>query len=276
MGVPLHVRAIAVAIAKTGTFRFSTLAKMNDPREFKNLVLPVMSAGRPLTRKQLQATEKFVNRRRLAMRVGAFTSDDAAGRGSSVVRTDSRGYARPMMWTHYAGKHIGVCLVLERDALERALRNKYGADVLVGDVTYSSLPAPPAWTPTLEATEVHTHGEAIAAERFFVANKRDLLFFKNQDWSVEREWRVAIDNQPSGVVDLSLISGIVAGLVVGMRASKGRLTAAQAVATAFGISDHVARAYQHQVNVINVIPVDTSGATWRDYTVTELRSLGYL
>lgn len=266
----------AVAIAKSGTFRFSPLAKMNDPREFKKLVVPVMSTDRQLTRNQLHRTQQLANRRRLATRVGAFTRDDAAGGNSTLVRTDARGYARPMMWTHYARVHRGVCFVLDRARLEVELRNKFGADLLLGDVSYTSLTSKPAWTPILEASEVHDHGEAVAAERFFEANKRELLFIKNQDWSVEREWRVAIDHQPPGIVDVSLGTGVVAGLVVGLGLTKGRLPAVQTVATAFGIADHVARAYLHQVNVIDVLPLDTSGTSWRDYTPNELHSLGYL
>lgn len=39
----------ALAIAGSETFRFNSLANMNDPREFKDLVLPVMSSGQQLT-----------------------------------------------------------------------------------------------------------------------------------------------------------------------------------------------------------------------------------
>jgi len=232
----------ASAIASSGAFRFNPLARMNDPREFKHLVLPVMSTGRPLTRQQVLDTQQLVNDRRLAMRVGAFTRDDAAGNDSSLVRTDSRGYARPMMWTHYADMHRGACLVLDRPALESVLQSKFGPDLLVGDVSYSSLTAAPAWTPMLEASEVHAHGEAVAAQRLFDANRRELLFIKNQDWSVEREWRVAIDNQPSGVIDVPIASGVVAGLAVGMNATATDLAIAQTVGTTFGIADHVVRA----------------------------------
>lgn len=260
----------AVAIATSGTFRFNPLSEMNDPREFKRLTLPVMSNGRPLTRRQLATTEQLVNRRRLAVRVGAFTRDDAAGRGSSLVRTDARGYARPMMWTHYARNHRGVCFVFDRAAFERALHAKFGADLLTGDISYLTLSAPPAWTPVLDASGVRSHGEAKAADRFFNVYRRDLLFTKNQDWSVEREWRVAIDNQPTGPIDVRLSPGIVAGLVLGLSLPRASLTAVQTVASAFGISDHVARAYQHQVNVIDVVPHNTSGTRWRDYTRTEL------
>ena len=249
---------------------------MNDPREFKKVVVPVMSAGRPLTRRQLVSTEHIVNERRLAVRLGAFTRDDAAGSGSSMVRTDSRGYARPMMWTHYARNHRGVCFVFDRAGLEIALRAKFGSDLLTGDVDYLTLPTPGAWTPLLEASDVHAYGEAAAADKFFTSYKRELLFTKNQDWSVEREWRVAIDNQPIGVVDVKLAPGTVVGLVLGLSLRRADLTAVRTVATTFGIADDVARAYQHQVNVIDVVPLDTSGTTWRDYTRSELQSLGYL
>lgn len=266
----------AVAIAASGTFRFNPMSKMNDPREFKKLVVPIMSTARTLTRREVVTIERMVNKRRLAVRLGAFTRDDAAGKGSSMVRTDSRGYARPMMWTHYARNHRGVCFVLERAALESALIAKFGADLLTGDIDYSTLPAPGAWTPLLEASDVHAHGEAVAADRFFNAYKRELLFTKNQDWSVEREWRVAIDNQATGVVDVQLSPGSVAGLVLGLSLRRADLAAVRTVATTFGIADDVVRAYQHQVNVIDVVPVDTSGATWRDYSRSELQSLGYL
>ena len=170
----------------------------------------------------------------------------------------------------------GVCFVFERAAFESVLRGKFGPDLLTGDVKYLTLTAPRTWTPVLEASQVRTHGEATAAGRFFNRYRRELLFTKNQDWSAEREWRAAIDNQPAGVVDVRLSHGIVAGLVLGLSLPSASLAAVQTVATAFGIADHVARAYQHQVNVIDIVPLDTSGTTWRDYSRTELHSLGYL
>lgn len=210
------------------------------------------------------------------MRVGAFTRDDAAGDDFSLARTDSRGYARPMMWTHYADKHSGICFVLDRHQLENVLRGKFGSDVLVGDVTYGDLAAPDAWTPMLDASEVHARGETVAAELYFETNRRDLLFVKNHDWSVEREWRIAIDNQASGIVDVAIGGDVVVGLVVGLDVSDSDIADVQDVAGAFGIADHVARAYLHQVNVIDVLPVNTSITPWRYYTAPELTRLGYL
>lgn len=117
----------AVAIATSRSFRFNPLSKMNDPREFKELRLPVR--GR-LTLKQIADTERLVNRRRHRVRMGAFTMDDDAGNDSSVTRTDARGYARPMMWAHYGNQYRGVCFVFDRKHLDEAVKAKFGVDAL--------------------------------------------------------------------------------------------------------------------------------------------------
>jgi hypothetical protein len=248
---------------------------MNDPREFKNLSLPTMTTnGKTLTRKQLKATERCVNLLRGKVRLGAFTRDDDAQGKGGLRLTDARGYARPMMWAHYAKNHRGVCLVFDRTPLETALRARFGPDVMTGAITYDTL-NPNSWTPILDTERVHALGEQAAAEEFFTQYKSPLMFTKNRDWSVEREWRFAIDGQPSGFATLQLSSGIVAGLVVGMSVGPTTLAKLGSVVSTFGIRDHVAVADLHNVNVIDILPVKTSGPTLRRFTNTELRANGY-
>jgi hypothetical protein len=175
-----------------------------------------------------------------------------------------------MMWAHYGATHRGVCLVLDRRGLEGAVSRKFGSDALFAPISYVSGPEPGAWTPLIDASEIARLGPGPSAERTFEAHRRELLFQKNQEWQVEREWRCCIDHQPrKGVVDVSLGGDVVAGLVVGMSVPERRLDLVRSVATALGVVKGVA------VNVIDTVPLSTTGAVWRYLSGPELDSLGH-
>jgi hypothetical protein len=181
-----------------------------------------------------------------------------------------------MMWTHYGNQHRGVCFVFDREKFDAAVKAKYGGDAFNDKITYMTLSAPPAWTPILDATDVHTHGEVAAAARFFAQYKRDILFTKNRYWC---RARVARNNrQPPTHNDCQHRSHArdVVGLVLGLRLQRARLPMVKTVVDAFGIADHLAVAYLAQANVIDVLPVDTSRPTLRYYARDEPTSLGYL
>jgi hypothetical protein len=68
----------------------------------------------------------------------------------------------------------------------------------------------------------------------------------------------------------------VTGVVLGLDFPGTGLNDVRDIAKRFAIRPNVARTYVHQLNMIDVLPIDTTGTTWRYYSRSELQTLGYL
>jgi hypothetical protein len=276
-----HYTSLASAqlIASNGTLRFGRMRTMNDPREYKAVEPFTVTAGpgHGLTTQEVRHAIEALVATRLEMAVASFTADAASGNDATATRAAARGYARPSMWAHYADRHRGVCLVLERDALERQVRSLYGSECVAGRVEYVAGIDPMDWSSYLSLDDVATRGEAQAVEDHVRGNLQGLVFTKNSDWEAEREWRCCIVREPSGnPIFVPLTSTIVTGVVVGLDFAESDLSHLRNFANRFDIASTVARTYIHQLNMLDVLPIDTSTSRWRYYTQPELRGLGYL
>jgi hypothetical protein len=268
----------ATAIASSQTFRLGRMATMNDPREFKapEPMTMATAAGRGLSSADVDQAIRLLVATRLQVAVASFAEDRADGADGTATRTTGRGYARPALWAHYADLHKGVCLVLDREALERELNANFAADALARTVAYVGAFDPNDWSGILDLDEVARLGVPTAVDQHLRTYLTELLFTKNSDWEPEREWRCCVLDQPSGAtVDVHVPRGVVRGIVVGLDLSEPDLAEVQALARVFGIEDSVARTYVHQMNLIDVLPIDRTSATWRYYTLPGLQSIGY-
>lgn len=259
----------AVRIAKSGALWLRSMRLKNDPREFKAPspnTIRMHDLGDPgPSADAVQAFIEAVSAWRLAVCAGSFTLDRAEDGAGSGMRANGRGYARPAMWAHYADNHRGVCLVLERDALLRAATAEFGSAVAHGPVEYPPDPFNPMPAP-LDLNVLQVQGLDSAVEDHVRRHRGELLFRKNVDWAGEREWRCCITGQTSvDHVELDVTSAVV-GMVAGIALDD--LGAFRRVAEQFGITEHVAHAYLHQVNLIDVQPI-CQVPDWRYLTQRE-------
>ena len=269
----------ARSIASTGSFRLGAMAAMNDPREYKAtepVTMRTSPSGGPSRNDIDTAIRAFVDRR-LQMRVASFTTDAALGSPRSATRAAGRGYARPSLWAHYADCHRGVCLAFDRAEFTRLVNATFGDNFANGEVEYVDGIDPADCSGILDLDDVAHRGiDAVVGDHLRKHLGR-LAFTKNADWSPEREWRCCVlDQLPSGHVEVGLLPGVVAGVVLGLDFPETGLNDVRDIADAFAIRPNVARAYVHQLNMIDVLPIDTAGATWRYFSPSELQTLGYL
>lgn len=268
--------ASAVAIAQSMTFRLSPMSRMNDPREFKLAEPMTVSMASGVSAADQAVLIRKIIERRLNIRAAAFTLDAADGKANSIPRADGRGYARPTMWAHYGDCHRGVCLVFNRVALEEALHRKFGADAFWERVRYPDYVDPADWSRYLILDEVRALGLDGAANRHFREYRSTLLFEKNVDWKGEREWRCCVDRQDrAGTATIDLTPAMVEGVVLGIDFAEADVPTVEPIAKAFDLDDVIAVAYLQQMNIIDVLPVNTDATPWRYCTDVELRSLGY-
>jgi hypothetical protein len=103
---------------------------------------------------------------------------------------DQRGFAHSRMWTDYAGRHSGVCLIFDRTKLHEAIRNFVAPETVYADrMTYSE------WTPEVgEAFTIELDTPArLGLDRGLFAHirtcRRSCSSTRNLNWASEVEFR---------------------------------------------------------------------------------------
>jgi len=205
----------AAAILDSGVIRFSTLDRMNDPRENEDYLF----GARYLV--DDMSTEEF--RRRLgvisklvmsSVRVACFTVDDlrppedAAGHGR-------RGYGRARNWDQYAGRHTGCVLALNRSVLERELGVRV-VDAVAENVDYSDVQRDMSPDGVqfgfsqgqLDLDQLEKTAQDLMSPQY----RRQFFLTKFEDWSSEREFRLlAFTRDPVELPIAEAFAGIVLG-----------------------------------------------------------------
>jgi DUF2971 family protein len=225
-------------------FRLSVLAYMNDPRESKDWILHTTSykPGTIVDREALNGAVADCMRK---VRVGAFCLD----RPSTSDRVPTlRGYGRPRMWAQYAENHRGVCIVLDRESLNQAIRSKYpdhdGSWVRDGRVRYVTSYDDPSSI----AIEYREGDVQSSVNEYFTRYGDSLFFSKHLDWHDENEYRwVYFDADESGTgsdgnkspfVD---IKDSVIGLVLGEGYENSHLPIARMFAEYYKLNGNIVR-----------------------------------
>jgi hypothetical protein len=270
----------ALAIASSKELWLGSMAAMNDPREYKvaePVTMQIVGPGGAVVPVDERLAIDTLVARRLDMRVASFTADAASGAPKTAMRAAGRGYARPSLWAHYGDRHQGVCIVFDRAALVSQLNATLGTNALHDLVTYVDGIDPNDWSGILLLDDVPRLGVDAAVDRHIRQHADRLVFTKNEDWRAEREWRCCALGQSVGTTTaIPLPGGVVSGLVLGLDFDESNLAQAQHFSATFRVDQAVARTYVHQLNMIDVLPIDSTSATWRYYTNSELKSLGYL
>jgi hypothetical protein len=242
-------------IAHNG-FRLGPLAYMNDPRESKNWYLGHTTFGnREPIDSSILWKEAMDYRRQV--KVASF-SRDIPGYTREEIRFRS-GYARPRMWAQYAGNHTGVCIVINRDGLDHAIRSQLGGRenswFVSGPVEYVDQPVQDPSTQSVQVSEVDSRSIADLVRDYFYEHRERIFFVKHSDWRDEAEYRWVfydpdeMHKEQRGPREAFVnINGHVAALVLGADFSDSRLPVAQSFAEALGMNGDVVRCFWDRLN----------------------------
>lgn len=219
-------------IAASGNLRLSPMHKMNDPREFEPWEFtaswgPSFGATGAHT-----PTTELANRFRLNSKIIAFGSDfdaslDTVALGDrATLALRPRGYLRPRMWAQYAAGHTGVCLILDRNAVDRVLASHLASRTIAsrtspskpfhGQVRYTE-----SATGTFDAEVLGDVNDPSfdLAERIFEDDFINAGFLlKDRDWESEHEyrWGLLTASEDPDVIDVPA-EGLIVGVVAGLR-----------------------------------------------------------
>lgn len=239
------------------SLRFVPLSAMNDPQEALYSYAFMMglrgSPGEPLQITSdedalFRATDWFteINQARRDVKVGSFSMDvlpdladvDPEQADGTVPRrlAANRGFAHPRMWAQYGDLGRGVCLVLNHNLLEQAVKTSTGDRVSwgYGAVNYEPIEQP-ASLGFFDIRDLLRSG----ADATVLKNFEDSLLTKHADWAHEAEFRFLVMDGSSEPWSVPISPDVVVGLVLGPEFNLSHLRNVRAFADTFRISHRV-------------------------------------
>lgn len=184
-----YEKAIKILLEKR--LKFSNLKNMNDPREKDWRINSyigdpaVADHGEKLFKVMKYLTEKI----NLHYKAACFCRNKySRSIYYQSVSTTMLGYARLRMWSQYADKHAGVCIVFSIPEMRKALRLQLGKQKLIfgKDVSYKR-----DFFNDYEITGINN--DALINPDKHINKHRDKIFFtKYIDYKDENEYRFVI------------------------------------------------------------------------------------
>lgn len=202
----------------SGKLRLGPFSTVNDPRESKRWFFSVSSPdglkleGEEFFRLQERANSLVKSK----IKVLCTSQDDPRAVTDGFDAAFHRGYARPRMWAQYGDGHSGVCLVLDRMALDNRIRTELlGKGVVyAGPVAYANLDDDEQPAFHLNYSEVLAGSLEEVLRTKVDRHHRTFFFTKAEDWSSEIEWRWVVcgtDSEPEYVSIQDSLRAIVLG-----------------------------------------------------------------
>jgi hypothetical protein len=177
------------------TIRFSPFSKTNDPRESKDWNFTFHSKTEPSDYRELISLQNEFNKTLKAhTKILCFARDVPLKDEWINWLHPGRGFSRPRMWAQYAGNHQGVCLVFDKQKLNRVIHEnlKQKDHIYNGAVDYN-ISNYHAFSLNLD--EIKSKGFEEYIKNHLATNHKHLFLEKNNDWKDEAEYRWILFNK---------------------------------------------------------------------------------
>jgi Protein of unknown function (DUF2971) len=208
-------------ILATGRLRFGPYARTNDPRESKDWEFTwIEEDGTSIsdfagTHARLRDRANAVGKRLCRLLCVTQDQPDQNQTGPHF----SRGYCHPRMWAQYAEGHTGVCLVLEKTALNAEINRTLSplGKLFSGEVRYADRTKEDLEAFRLDLARIRTDGIEAVMQRKLEEFHNTYFFQKARDWQQEQEyrWMLLGDDKTPEFVDVDVFSSL-RYLILGM------------------------------------------------------------
>lgn len=151
-----------------------------------------------------------------------FSTESGDLTGDHTRDIFNRGFCKPRMWAQYGDRHKGVCLVFDREIIEKEVQKQFGTDSLVlsGPVTYRNrnvIPKPFHAEDQQYLINID-HLEKLGADKYVSAHLsthfKRLFFEKMDDWRGESERRYIVFSNSEELLHLDY-NDALAGIIFG-------------------------------------------------------------
>lgn len=211
----------AKSIIRGNTLNFSKYVKTNDPKEIKDWVFSIgTNENRDLGKYELEGLSKEMTKGLKDQTYVICFSLDGELTGDWVKDIYKRGFCKPRMWTQYADKHNGVCLIFEKDEIERTIFSKFSSIMAIysDPVIYKNRSLIPNLSNTPYMINIDCL-EKLGRQKYFKAHMdmhyKRLFFEKCKDWATEDEYRWVLFGTKDRELSFNYGSSLV-GVVFGL------------------------------------------------------------
>ena len=208
-------------LISNGELYFSSPDKLNDPLDCGFFASAVKAAVERVAGKELRDKLKEV----LARIVDDKITGDAASILEAVenrvkkagVLSFSLTASEPLMWSHYANGHSGICVGIDKEYMEDFIEREWGPNKLIGGQQVSYKEKPDFHEVIERYVRRGSNGKSIITDHMFVDIVIPVLLTKSKHWIYEQEYRI-IRREP-GVVKIP--EEAIKEVIVGKRISEG-------------------------------------------------------
>jgi hypothetical protein len=138
----------------------------------------------------------------------------------------------PLMWSHYADGHAGICVGIDKVWFDDFIEREWKPNKLIGGAQVSYKEQPDFHEVVARYAKREAGGREIITDHMFVDIVMPVLRTKSEHWRYEQEYRI-IRREP-GVV--SIPGEAIKEVIVGKRISEGDYALVQAVLSKSSLS----------------------------------------
>jgi len=199
------------------SIQMGSYQKLNDPREAKSWPFTFYTRNHETNEKFNSSIfddiSNYITKKSLVL---CCTRDDPTVNKNDEDFDTRTGYGHPRMWSQYADRHKGVCLVLNQESLNSDIKEKAGGYTLFrGPVLYLKTAGPVGDAYHIQyLDDILDKDIASVMEPHIEKHNKSLFFTKHLDWRAEWEYRWVLrstDDAPILIPITSSIKGIILG-----------------------------------------------------------------
>lgn len=212
-------------ILPSSTLMANKFSSTNDPKESRQWHFNLgTNKNRDLAKYDMdELSHKLSSALKARTKVLCFCKDQPDLTGDHLRDIYKRGFCKPRMWAQYADNHSGVCLVFDRQKLDRTIRKQFSSfSIFRGDVSYKN----PGVVGFLHEGDykinvdyLEEHGFDHYASAHFQTFHKRLFFQKLLDWINETEYRWVIATDVTEPIYVDVQDSLV-GIVFGDNAEE--------------------------------------------------------
>lgn len=209
--------------------RFGRFIFTNDPKESKDWKFTLVggNADELLQTPSDSLSSQFSSALKTGTKLACFSTDSGPLTGDHTRDLHRRGFSKSRMWTQYADKHAGVCLVLDKERLERQIASQIpqSDEFCGGLVEYVNRYFVAALEEGDYQIDIHRLNE-MGFDRYLSSHRaafsRRLFFEKMSDWCDENEFRWVVFSQTESDLYID-ITGSLVGVLFGDRVADSQV-----------------------------------------------------
>jgi|GEM_PF-1143851 len=226
----------ALRLLSNGELFFASPDKLNDPLDCGFYPATVRAAVERVAGEEVRVKLGEVLSRQVDDKITGDTSSILKAVENRVKKAGVLSFSltatEPLMWSHYADGHAGICVGIDKTWFDDFIEREWEPNKLIGGNQVSYKEQPDFHEVIARYVKREASGNEIITDHMFVDIVMPVLRTKSEHWRYEQEYRI-IRREP-GVVRIS--GEAIKEVLIGKKVSEGDYALVQAVLSKSSLS----------------------------------------